>query len=205
MPRKTTASAAVTPAPIDPFVARAQPRDATVPVLEVPDDLKSMVDEFAALTAQSRELTVKLEALKSRLHAHCRQEFVGRLLAGETGGFRILGTTGRATFVVRGPGATLSQSERTALESRFGANIGTALLRRDLSSFRFNAAVLEANYDAVVAALNTLPREIVSSLVVPGGYRAVDDAASRVREHVQDSTAALELLTGLRLTTFVMA
>lgn len=28
---------------------------------------------------------------------------------------------------------------------------------------------------------------------------------SRVGEHVQDSTAALELLTGLRLTTFVMA
>ena len=204
MPRKTVV--AVPKELIDPFRTRLEPANlADTGVFDAPNDIKAAVDEFASLRRQAAEIERKLEALEPKVLEHCRQVHATRALQGLYGGFKLFGTTGKVTFVMRSNGGQLAESERTGFAERFGVETANELLRRDFSAFKFNPKVLEANYSDVVAALNHLPREVVSTLIIPAGFKATEGALERVAQSTKDAKVFREMISALKLSSFVTA
>ena len=74
---------------------------------------------------------------------------------------------------------------------------------RDFGSIRFNEAVLEANYDAVVKALMTLPPAILDNLFKPMAMKARPNVADNARRHTQNAKELREILRHLRVRHYV--
>ncbi|MBX9767262.1 MAG: hypothetical protein K2X47_08330, partial [Bdellovibrionales bacterium] len=74
---------------------------------------------------------------------------------------------------------------------------------RDFASIKFDAKVLEANYDAVVKALQTLPAEVLENLFKPMLMKARPGAAEGAKQYAKNPTELLEILKSLKIKNYI--
>ena len=86
---------------------------------------------------------------------------------------------------------------------RWGKEAADDLIVRDYASVRFDAAVLEANYEAVVEALQVLPEGVLEHLFKPMLMKAKSGAVEQAKSFVKSPEEMKELLQGLKIKNYV--
>jgi hypothetical protein len=74
---------------------------------------------------------------------------------------------------------------------------------RDFASIKFDAKVLEANYDAVVEALQSLPEDVLENLFKPILMNARPGAADGAMRYAKKPDDLLEMLKTLRIKNYI--
>jgi hypothetical protein len=208
--RKTAASAPAkaapkAPASKDPFKtkkSRAPTRQAEN-VLTPPEDVAEAVDAFRAAQDQAKFYEGEATVHKNTILNYAAEEYARRLFTGEGSGFKIQGVETMAMYVVQDASAGMSEEDLEEFAERWGKKAAEDLIVRDYASIRFNEAVLEANYDAVVAALQALPPEVLDNLFKPMAMKARPGAADLARRHVKKPEELREIIRHLKLRNYI--
>jgi hypothetical protein len=208
--KKTTAAATKaakprTSATKDPFKTKKSrvPTRQADNVLTPPDDVAEAVDAFRAAQDQAKFYEGEATVHKNTILNYAAEEYARRLFTGEGSGFKIQGVETIAMYVVQDASAGISEEDVEEFTERWGEKAAEDLIVRDFGSIRFNEAVLEANYDAVVAALQTLPPEVLDNLFKPMAMKARHGAAEVARRHVKNAEELREIIRHLKLRNYV--
>jgi hypothetical protein len=189
----------------DPF----KTKKSTVPakqadnVLTPPGDVAEAVDAFRSAQDQAKFFEGEATVHKNTILDFAASEYAKRLYAGENGGFKVQGIETMAMFVVQDASAGLSEEDVADFADRWGQKAADELIVRDFASIRFNDTVLEANYDAVVNALQTLPPDVLDALFKPMAMKARGGAAEAARRYVKNADELREILRHLKLRQYV--
>lgn len=172
-------------------------------VLTAPADVSEAVDAFRSAQDQAKFFEGEATVHKNTILNFAAEEFSKRLYNGENGGFKVQGIESMAMYVVQDASAGLSEEDVEEFAGRWGQKAADDLITRDFASIRFNDAVLEANYDAVVKALQVLPPEILDSLFKPMAMKARSGAAEMARRHVKNPDDLREIMRHLKLKHYI--
>lgn len=199
-PTKTAAAAKT-----DPFKTKKStaPVKQAENVLTPPTDVAEAVDAFRSAQDQAKFFEGEATVHKNTVLDYASTEYARRLFAGEDGGFKVQGIETMAMYVVQDASAGLSEEDVEEFATRWGRKAAEELIVRDFGSIRFNEAVLEANYEAVVAALQTLPPDVLDNLFKPMAMKARGGAAQAARRHVKGADELHEILRHLKLRQYV--
>lgn len=191
--------------PKDPFKTKKSrvPTRQADNVMTPPDDVAEAVDAFRAAQDQAKFYEGEATVHKNTILNYAAEEYARRLFTGEGSGFKIQGVETMAMYVVQDASAGISEEDVEEFTERWGERAAQDLIVRDFGSIRFNEAVLEANYDAVVAALQTLPPEILENLFKPMAMKARSGAAELARRHVKSAEELREIIRHLKLRNYV--
>src|SRR3954464_11489920 len=153
----------------DPFKTRktktetSQPGDTITP----PEEIQTAIDAFREAQDQAKHFEGEMTIQKDVIVNFSEQEYTKRLMNGLNDSFKLLGQETMVTYVVMDAGAGLTDEDTADFAKRWGKQAAEELIVRDYGSIRFDGKVLEAHYDAVVAALQTRPEEVVENLLKP--------------------------------------
>ncbi len=202
---ETKSKAAKTSAGKDPFKTKKSrvPTRQADNVLTPSDDVAEAVDAFRAAQDQAKFYEGEATVHKNTILNFAAEEYARRLFTGEGSGFKIQGVETMAMYVVQDASAGISEEDVEEFTERWGEKAAGELIVRDFGSIRFNEAVLEANYDAVVAALQTLPHEVLDNLFKPMAMKARPGAAELARRHVKNPEELREIIRHLKLRNYV--
>ncbi|WP_141733542.1 hypothetical protein [Oligoflexus tunisiensis] len=192
-------------APKDPFKTKKSrvPTRQAENVLTPPEDVAEAVDAFRAAQDQAKFYEGEATVHKNTILNYAAEEYSRRLFTGEGSGFKIQGVETMAMYVVQDASAGISEEDVEEFTERWGKKAAEDLIVRDFGSIRFNEAVLEANYDAVVAALQSLPPEVLDNLFKPMAMKARPGAADLARRHVKNPEELREIIRHLKLRNYV--
>lgn len=172
-------------------------------ILVPPEDVAEAVDAFREAQDQAKYFEGEASVHKNKVLDYAQDEYAKRMFGGIDSGFKIQGVETVAMYVVQDASAGLSEEDLEAFTERWGKKAAEELICRDFASIRFNDKVLEANYDAVVAALETLPPEILDNLFKPMSMKARSGAAESARHHVRSTKELQEILRHLKLKNYI--
>lgn len=172
-------------------------------VLTAPAEVSEAVDAFRSAQDQAKFFEGEATVHKNTVLNFAAEEFSKRLYNGEGSGFKIQGIESMAMYVVQDASASLSEEDVEEFADRWGRKAAEELITRDYASIRFNDAVLEANYDAVVKALQTLPPEVLDNLFKPMAMKARGGAAEMARRHVKNPEELREIMRHLKLKHYI--
>lgn len=191
--------------PKDPFKTKrtTQPAKQQENVLTPPGDVAEAVDAFRNAQDQAKFFEGEATVHKNTILDYANGEYAKRLNSGEGNGFKIQGIETMAMFVVQDASAGMSEEDVEEFAARWGKKAADELIVRDYASIRFNDSVLEANYDLVVKALQTLPADVVEHLFKPMAMKARPGAANESRRHVKNADELREILRHLKLRQYV--
>jgi hypothetical protein len=202
---KTRSASSSAAAPKDPFKTKKSrvPTRQAENVLTPPEDVAEAVDAFRAAQDQAKFYEGEATVHKNTILNYAAEEYSRRLFTGEGSGFKIQGVETMAMYVVQDASAGISEEDVEEFTERWGKKAAEDLIVRDFGSIRFNEAVLEANYDAVVAALQSLPPEVLDNLFKPMAMKARPGAADLARRHVKNAEELREIIRHLKLRNYV--
>jgi hypothetical protein len=172
-------------------------------VLTPPPEVAEAVDAFRTAQDQAKYYEGEATVHKNTVSAYAAEEYAKRLYSGDDSGFKVQGVETMAMYVVQDSSAGLSEEDADDFAKRWGQKAAEELITRDFGSIRFNETVLEANYDAVVKALEKLPAEVLENLFKPMALKARKHAAQNARKHVKNATELREILRHLKLKQYV--
>ncbi len=112
------------------------------------------------------------------------------MLKGKTRSFKLLGDQSMVTYVVMDASAGLTEEEVESFKERWGDKAADDLIMRDLASIRFDGAVFEANYDAIVEALQSLPKDVLENLFKPMLMKAKPGAVEAGKKYAKSAEGA---------------
>lgn len=107
------------------------------------------------------------------------------------------------TYVVMDASAGLTEEEVETFRERWGDAATEELVTRDFSSIRFDGEVLEANYDAVVEALESLPEDVQDTLFKPMLLKAKAGAVETAKKYAKNAEDLLELIQQLKIRNYI--
>jgi hypothetical protein len=107
------------------------------------------------------------------------------------------------TYVVMDASAGLTEEDAEEFAKNYGKDAAEDLIVRDFASIKFDAKVLEANYDKVVEALQTLPPEVLENLFKPMLMKASPGAAERAKKYSKKPDELLEILKSLKIKNYI--
>ena len=107
------------------------------------------------------------------------------------------------TFVTMDSSAGLTDDDLEEIKGRWGEAAAEDLIEKDFRSIRFDAKVLAAHYDEVVAALSVLPGHILDHLFKPMLMKAKPGAAEIAQRHAQTPEDLAELLRSLKMKNYI--
>ena len=172
-------------------------------ILTPPAAVAEAIDAFRSAKDQAKYYEGEATIHKTAVLDYASEEYAKRLYTGEAGSFKIQGIETMAMYVVQDASAGLSEEDVEAFSEKWGQAAADDLIVRDFGSIRFNEAVLEANYDAVVKALMTLPPAILDNLFKPMAMKARPNVADNARRHTQNAKELREILRHLRVRHYV--
>lgn len=190
---------------IDPFKTRkvreapAQEADTVTP----PKDVARHIDEFRAAQEQAKHFEGEATIHKDAVMAYSNAEFTKRLFNGMDGSFKILGEESMVTYVSTEASAGLTEEDVAEVERQWGKHASEELIVRDYGSIRFDAAVLEANYEAVVEALQTLPPEVLDNLFRPMLMKAKPGAVELAKKYAKNPEQMQDMLRALKIKNYI--
>ncbi len=172
-------------------------------VITPPPDVSEAVDAFRSAQDQAKYYEGEASVHKNTILNFAGEEYAKRLYTGDGSGFKIQGLETMAMYVVQDASAGISEEDLEEFAERWGEKAAEDLIVRDYASIRFNDAVLEANYDAVVKALQTLPADVLENLFKPMSMRARPGAADLARRHVKKPDELRDILRHLKLRHYI--
>jgi hypothetical protein len=117
--------------------------------------------------------------------------------------FKILGEETMVTYVVMDSSAGLTEEDVADFSQKWGKEVADELIVRDFGSIKFDAAVLEANYDAVVEALQVLPEQVLQNLFKPMSMKARPGAAELAKKYAKSPEDIKDLLKSLKMKNYI--
>jgi len=168
-----------------------------------PEEIAQAIDAFRDAQEQAKHFEGEATIQKDAINDYSLREFAKRALKGKSRSFKLLGEQSMVTYVVMDTSAGLTEEEVEAFRERWGDKATEDLVMRDLASIRFDGSVLEANYDAVVKALQTLPKDVLDHLFKPMLLKAKPGAVERAKKHVKSPEEFRELLEQLKMRNYI--
>ncbi|WP_207912211.1 hypothetical protein [Pseudobacteriovorax antillogorgiicola] len=189
----------------DPFKTKKS-RTESVQVsdtVEPPAEIKEAIDHFRDAQEQAKHFEAEATVHKDAIMEFASGEFCKRSQSGLDKSYKILGDESMVTYVVMDSSAGLTEDELDMIRDRWGEDAAEELVVRDYRSIRFDPKVLEANYDAVVDALQTLPEEVLENLFKPMLMKAAPGALERAKKHVKSADELSDLIRDLKLKHYI--
>lgn len=190
---------------IDPFKT-AKTRKTTGSKMETvkpPEAIAQAIDSFRKATEQAKHFQGEATVYKEAITEFSQKEYAKRAQNGKTTNFKLSGTESMATYIVQDSSSSLSEEEVEAIAEEFGEEAAEDLTCKDYASLRFDPEVLEANFDAVLTALRTLPDEVLENLFKPMALKAVPGAVTEAAKYTKDAEDFLKLMTLLKIKNYV--
>lgn len=172
-------------------------------ILPAPPEIAEAVDAFREAQDQAKYFEGEATVHKNTVLSFCQDEYAKRLFSGLGSGFKVQGVETIAMYVVQDSSAGLSEEDVEQFTERWGKKAAEELITQDFASIRFNDKVLEAHYDQVVKALETLPPEILENLFKPMALKAKANAADNARRFTKSPAETKEILRHLKLKNYI--
>jgi hypothetical protein len=190
---------------VDPFKTKKTKTEASdaSDTISPPAEVAEAIDAFREAQDQAKHFEGEATIHKDTILRFSEEEYVKRLIGGKNKSFKILGDETMVTYVVMDASAGLTEEDAEEFAKNFGQEAAEDLIVRDYSSVKFDAKVLEANYDAVVEALQTLPPEVLENLFKPMLMKAAPGAAERAKQYAKKANDLLEMLKALRIKNYI--
>lgn len=190
---------------VDPFKTKKTKTVATKvnDTVTPPDDVQKAVDAFREAQEQAKHFEGEATVAKDKIQDFCHLEFAKRLLGGVDSSFKVMGEETMVTYIVADSSAGLTDEDLASFAERWGDEAAEELITRDYMSIRFDPKVLEANYDAVVEALQVLPPDVLENLFKPMLMKARQGAAEKARKFAKTPEAMKEILSQLRMKNYI--
>ncbi len=188
-----------------PFKTRKtrEPAPQVGDTLTPPEEVAEAIDAFRECQEQAKHFEGEATVHKDAILDFGAGEFAKRALSGINRSFKILGEQSMVTFVAMDASAGLSEEEVEAFADRWGKKAADELITRDLGSIRFDPQVLEANYDAVVKALEVLPDKVLENLFKPMLLKAKPGAVEKAKQFAKNADDLRELIQQLKIRNYI--
>jgi hypothetical protein len=189
----------------DPFKTRktktevAQAGDTLSP----PSEIAQAIDAFREAQDQAKHFEGEATIYKNQILEYSEEEYAKRLLTGKNKSFKVLGDETMVTYVVMDSSAGLTEEDVEEFTKAWGKEAAEDLIVRDYASIKFDGKVLEANYDKVVEALQTLPSDILDNLFKPMLMKARSGAAEGAKEYAKKADDLLDMLKQLKIKNYI--
>ena len=180
-------------------IASQTPTDTVTP----PEEIAAAIDAFRDAQEQAKHFEGEATVHKNQVVEYSQLEYAKRSFTGKTKSFKLLGEQSMVTYIVMESGSGLTDDDLAEIKERWGSNAADDLVRRDYASIRFDPDVLEANYDAVVQALQTLPAGVVESLFKPMMMKVRKGVSEAVKKYAKTPEDLNELLRQLKVTSYI--
>ena len=191
---------------VDPFKIKKTKTASSTKVNDTvtpPAPVQEAIDKFRENQEQARHFEGEATIYKDKALAFCQIEYVKRLNNGIDGSFKVLGDETMITYTVVDGSAGLSDEDKDSFSERWGEEAAEALIKRDYQSIRFDPAVLEANYDQVVEALQTLDPDVVERLFKPMLMKAVPGAVQKAKKFAKTQDDMQEIIRDLKIKNYI--
>ncbi len=199
------AKATVKAKKIDPFKTKktkTETSDAN-DTLSPPKEVAEAIDAFRECQDQAKHFEGEATIHKNTILNYSEDEYVKRLIGGKNNSFKVLGEETMVTYVVMDASAGLTEEDLEEFTKSYGEDAAEDLIVRDYGSIKFDAKVLEANYDAVVAALQNLPAEVLENLFKPMLMKARSGASEGAKKYAKKPDDLLEMLKSLKIKNYI--
>lgn len=190
---------------VDPFKTKktktpvAKAGDTVTP----PRDVAEAIDHFRDFQEQARHFEGEATVHKDRVQAFCQGEYARRLQSGAAGSFKVLGDETMVTYIVTDSSAGLSEEDLEVFAEKWGREAAEELITRDFQSIRFDPEVLEANYDAVVEALQVLPGPVLERLFKPMLMKARPGSVGIGKKYAKTPEEMQDLIKDLKIKNYI--
>ena len=190
---------------VDPFKTKKSktPTASSSDTVTPPKEIAQAIDSFREAQDQYKHFEGEMTIHKDQIMAYSTDEYAKRLLNGMNGSFKILGDETTVTYVVMDSSAGLTEEDAAEFAQRWGKEVAEELIVRDFGSIKFDAAVLEANYDAVVEALQTLPEQVLQNLFKPMLMKARPGAAEAAKRYAKKPEDMKDMLKQLKIKNYL--
>jgi hypothetical protein len=190
---------------LDPFKTKKTktPSPVANDTITPPKEIAKAIDAFRDAQEQAKHFEGEATIHKDAIVDYSQEEYTKRVLSGVNKSFKILGEETMVTFVVMDSSAGITEEDLGEFTDRWGKEAAEELIVRDYASIRFDGEVLEANYDAVVEALQKLPPEVLENLFKPMLLRAVPGAVEKAKAYVKDPEELRDLLKDLKIKNYI--
>ncbi|MGE0633760.1 MAG: hypothetical protein AB7O96_15205 [Pseudobdellovibrionaceae bacterium] len=190
---------------VDPFKTKKTKTEASdaSDTISPPKEVQEAIDAFRECQDQAKHFEGEATIHKNTVLSYSEEEYAQRLIGGKNTSFKVLGEETMVTYVVMESSAGLTDEDVEEFAKNYGKTAAEDLIVRDFSSIKFDAKVLEANYDAVVEALQTLPSDILENLFKPMLMKASPGAAERAKQYAKKPDDLLEMLKALRIKNYI--
>ncbi len=190
---------------IDPFKmkkTKSAPTKAGEP-LTPPEEIMEAIDSFRECQDQAKHFEGEATVYKDTVVNYCVEEFCRRALTGKIAPFKVLGGETMVNFIIQDSSAGITEEELEAIRERWGDEAADELVVRDFSSIKFDAKVLEANYDQVVEALQVLPEKVLASLFKPMLMKASSKAVEKAIKFAKKPKDLRELIKDIKIKNYI--
>jgi hypothetical protein len=190
---------------VDPFKTRKVKSETAKAgdTISPPREIAEAIDAFREAQDQAKHFEGEATIQKDQILTYSEEEYVKRLLNGKDSSFKVLGEETMVTYVVMDAGAGLTEEDVEEFSKVWGKPAAEDLIIRDFASIKFDAKVLEANYDAVVEALQSLPEDVLENLFKPMLMKARPGAAEGAMRYAKKADDLLEMLKTLRIKNYI--
>jgi hypothetical protein len=193
------------PGKIDPFKTKktkspaAEGNDTLTP----PPEVAQAIDAFRECQDQAKHFEGEATIHKDLIVDYAQGEYTKRVFGGLSKSFKVLGDETMVTYVVMDSSAGLTEEDAAEFTERWGREAAEELIVRDFNSVKFDAEVLEANYDAVVGALQKLPPEVLENLFKPMLMKAAPGAVEKAKHFAKKPDEMRELIKQLKIKNYI--
>jgi hypothetical protein len=191
---------------VNPFKVRETPSVAKgkEPPVIPPADISIHVDEFCENSRQATHFAGEVASHKLPILDFCRFKFAERAMTGKCEkSFKLAGDIDQVTFIHEDRGSNLTDDDVADLIDEVGEEAAEKMLKIDIGSFRFNIAALEANFDAVVKALQVLPAEVLETLITPGSVTMRSGAYQDAKEIAETPVQLARIAEILKIRSYI--
>lgn len=200
-----SSAAKSTKAKVDPFKTRKVKTEDTKKgdAITPPPEVKEAIDNFREAQDQAKHFEGEATIHKDTILQFAEEEHAKRMLAGKNASFKLMGDETMVTYVIMDASAGLTEEDVEEFARNWGEEAAEDLIVRDYSSIRFNGEVLEANYEAVVEALQVLPADVVDNLFKPMLMKARPGAAEAAKAYAKKPDELIDILKQLRIKNYI--
>lgn len=190
---------------VDPFKTRKTKTDAPTAndTVTPPKAVAQAIDQFRECQEQAKHFEAEATIHKNEILEFTEKEYTERLMNGLEKSFKVLGEETMVTYVIMDASAGLTEEDVEEFSRRWGKSAAEELIVRDYASVRFDGAVLEANYDAVVKALQSLPPEVLENLFKPMLMKAKSGAVEAAKRYAKSPEEMREIIKSLRIKNYI--
>lgn len=168
-----------------------------------PKEVAKAIDAFRECQEQAKHFEGEATLYKDQILSYSEGEYTKRVMNGLNKSFKLLGDETMVTYVVMDASSGLTDDDVEEFARRWGRPAAEELIVRDFGSIRFDGAVLEANYEAVVKALQALPSDVVENLFKPMLMKARQGSVEAAKRYAKTPEELRELIKQLKIKNYI--